>query len=116
MYVKWSGKIGQFATMYPTRPNGYDMNKQLNLSDQFKAAVALEALRGDKTVHEIVAKRQLHSTQVRTWKGQEIEGMAGVFSDKVKKAKNKDDEIKKLHANIGQLAVKNDFLLQGLKR
>jgi len=53
---------------------------------------------------------------VRTSKGQEIEGMAGVFSDKVKKAKNKDGEIKKLHAKIGQLAVKNDFLLQGLKR
>jgi hypothetical protein len=47
------------------------------------------------------AKRQLYSKQVRTWKRQEIEGMAGVFSDKVKKAENKDGEIKKLHAKIG---------------
>jgi len=38
---------------------------------------------------------------VRTWKRQEIEAMAGVFSDKVKKAENKDGEIKKLHAKIG---------------
>jgi transposase len=38
------------------------------------------------------------------------------FSDKVKKAENKDGEIKELHARIGQLAVENNFLSQGLKR
>ena len=92
------------------------VTRRLNFSGQSKAAVALKVLRGDKMVHEIAAKRQLHSTQVRTWKRQEIQGMAGVLSEKVKKAKNKDGEIKKLHAKIGQLAVKNDFLLQGLKR
>jgi hypothetical protein len=53
---------------------------------------------------------------VSTWKRQAIEGMAGVFSDKIKKAENKADEIKDLHAKIGQLAVENDFLSQGLKR
>jgi hypothetical protein len=36
------------------------MTKRRNFSDQFKAAVALEALRGDKTVQEISAKRQLY--------------------------------------------------------
>ena len=51
-----------------------------------------------------------------TWKRQAIEGMAGVFSDKVKKAGNKGGKIKELHAKIGQLAVENDFLSQGLKR
>ena len=69
-----------------------------------------------RTVHEIVAKRQLHPTQVSTWKRQAIEGMVGVFSDKVKKAESKDGEIKELHAKISQLAVENDFLSQGLKR
>jgi transposase len=91
------------------------MTKRRNFSDNFKATVALEALRGDKTVQEIAAKRQLHPTQVSTWKRQAIEGMAGVFSDKVKKAENKDGEMD-LHAKIGQLAVENDFLSQGLKR
>ena len=83
------------------------MTKQRNFSDQFKAAVALEALRGDKTVQEIAAKRQLHLTQVSTWKRQAIEGMAGFFSDKVKNAGNREGEIKELHAKIGQLAVEN---------
>ena len=102
--------------MCPTRTNGYKNDKATEFFRQFKAAVALEALRGDKTVQEIAAKRQLHPTQVSTWKRQAIEGMAGVFSDKVKKAENKDGEIKELHAKIGQLAVENDFLSQGLKR
>ena len=92
------------------------MTKRRNFSDKFKAAVALEALRGDKTVQEIAAKRQLHPTQVSTWKRQAIEGMASGFSDKVKKAEDKDGEIKELHAKIGKLAVENDFLSQGLKR
>jgi transposase len=82
------------------------MAKRRNFSDKFKATVTLEALRGDKTVQEIAAKRRLHPTQVSTWKRQAIEGMAGVFSDK----------IKELHAKIGQLAVENDFLSQGLNR
>ena len=114
--LKWSGKFGQRAKMYPTRTNGYKNDQRWNFSDTFEAAVALEALRGDKTVQEIAAKRQLHPTQVSTWKRQAIEGMAGVFSDKVKKAENREGEIKELHAKIGQLAVENDFLSQGLKR
>ena len=84
------------------------MTKRRNFSDKFKAAVSLEALRGDKTVQEIAAQRQLHPTQLSTWKRQALDGMAGVFSDKVKKAK-----IKELHAKIGQLAVENDFCHKG---
>ena len=75
--------------------------------------MAIEALRGDKTVQENAAKRQLHPTQVSTWKRQAIEGMAGGFSDKVEKAEIKDGEIKELHAKIGQLAVENDFCHKG---
>jgi transposase-like protein len=89
------------------------MTKRWNFSDKFKAAMSLEALRRDKTVQEIAAKRQLHPTQMSTWKQQAIEGMAGVFSDKIKKAKIKDGEIKELHAKIAQLAVQNNFYHKG---
>ena len=92
------------------------MTKRRSFSDKFKATVALEALRGDRTVQEIAAKHKVHPTQVTTWKRQAIDGMVNVFSDKVKKAENKDGEIKELHAKIGQLEVENDFLSQGLKR
>jgi|TARA_B110000908_G_scaffold168685_1_gene224103 transposase len=57
------------------------MTERRNFSDKFKAPVALEALRGDKMVQEIAAKRQQHPTQVSTWKRQAIDG---VFSDKIK--------------------------------
>jgi transposase len=92
------------------------MTTRRRFSDKFKATVALEALRGDRTVQQIAAKHRLHPTQVTSWKRQAIDGLTGVFSDKVKKAENNEAEVKELHAKIGKLAVENDFLSQGLKR
>ncbi len=56
------------------------MAKRRNFADQFKAKVALEALRGDKTVQEIAAKHQLHPNQVSTWKRQAIGGRSWLGS------------------------------------
>jgi len=92
------------------------MTTRRSFSDEFKATVALEALRGDKTAHEIAAKHKIHPTQVTTWKRQAIDGLTGVFSDKTKKVEDNKAEVKKLQAKIGKLAVENDFLSQGLKR
>ena len=91
----WSGPANSDSVLRCIQPDWMDtrMTKRRNFSDKFKATVALEALRGDKTVQEIASKRQLHPTQVSTWKRQAIEGMANVFSDKVKKAEKKDGEI-----------------------
>ncbi|SDG03589.1 Transposase [Celeribacter baekdonensis] len=55
------------------------MAKRRNCTDQFKAKVALEALRGDKTVQEIAAKHQLHPNHVSTCKRLAIDGMSDVF-------------------------------------
>ena len=93
------------------------MTKRRNFSDKFKAAVALEALRGDKTVQEIAAKRQLHPTQVSTWKRQAIDGLGEVFSNGTGRAgQDHESEVHDLHAKIGQLTVERDFLAKGLKR
>ena len=91
------------------------MTKRRNFSNKFKATVALEALRGDRSVQEIAAKHRVHPTQVNPWKRQAIEGLTGVFSDKLKRVEDNDAEVKELHAKIGKLAVENDFLAQGLK-
>ncbi len=61
------------------------MTTRRRFSDKFKATVALEALRGDKTAQQIAAKHRIHPTQVTSWKRQAIDGLTGVFSDKVKK-------------------------------
>ena len=92
------------------------MTKRRKFSDRFKAKVALEALRGDRTIQEIAAKHRLHPTQVSTWKRQAVEGLSGVFSEDGKARGPSESEIKDLHAKIGRLAVENDFLAQGLKR
>ena len=79
------------------------MSKRRHFPDEFRAAVGLKMLRGDKTVKEIAAKRKLHPTLVRKWKWQAIEGITGMFSDKVKTANITNGEIKDLHAMVGLL-------------
>ena len=83
-------------------------------TDNFKAQVALEALRGDRTIQEIAAKHNVLPTQVSAWKKQAVEGMADVFA-KGGSSDERETEIKELHAKIGRLAVENDFLAKGLK-
>ena len=48
----------------------------------FKAKVALEAIKGDLTLAELAAKHGIHQTMIATWKRQAIEGMAETFSGK----------------------------------
>lgn len=52
------------------------MSQRWNFSDQFKAKIVLAALCGDKTIHEIAAKHQIHSNRVSMWKRQAIEAMS----------------------------------------
>ena len=88
--------------------------KRRKFTDNFKAQVALEALRGDRTLQEIAARHNVLPTQVSAWKKQAVDGMADVFA----KGGGNDDreaEVKELHAKIGRLAVENDFLAKGLK-
>jgi transposase-like protein len=92
------------------------MTKRRSISDKFKAKVALEALRGDRTAQEIAAKHKVHPTQVTTWKRQPIDALTGVFSDKARRSDDNEAEVKELYAKIGKLVVENDFLSQGLKR
>ena len=91
------------------------MTKRRKFSDQFKAKVALEALRGDRTIQEIAAKHRVHPNQVSTWKKQAVDGLSGVFSGGASTQGPSESKIKDLHAKIGRFAVENNFLAQGLK-
>lgn len=48
------------------------MAKRRKFTEQFKAKVALEVLRGDKTIQQIAAKHHVHPNQVSTWKRQAV--------------------------------------------
>ena len=83
----------------------------------FKARVALEALRGDKTIQEIASKHKVHSNQVSKWKRQALDGLSGVFANGSDiAATDHESEVHNLHAKIGQLTVERDSLARGLAR
>ena len=93
------------------------MTKRRRFSADFKARVALEALRGDKTIQEIAAKHKVHPNQVSTWKRRAVDGLNEVFSNGADRVgRDHEAAVRELHAKIGELTVVNDFLARGLKR
>ena len=83
----------------------------------FKARVALEALRGDKTIQEIASRHKVHPNQVSAWKRQAVDGLDSIFSNGADRGRvDHEDEVHDLHAKIGQLTVERNFLARGLKR
>jgi transposase len=93
--------------------------KRTRYSSEFKAKVALEALRGDLTAVQLAAKHGIHQTMVGDWKRQATEGLASVFSGKTaaqESAKAAEADVEKLHAKIGQLVVERDFLAKASGR
>lgn len=86
-------------------------------SAEFKAKVALEAIRGDLTFAELAAKHGVHHTMIAARKRQVIDGMAATFSGTGDAAMAaSDSEFWKLHAKIGQLLVERSFLARAFGR
>ena len=80
-----------------------------NHSAKFKAQVALEAIRGEKTIAEIAAHHEVHPTQVTSWKNEVLENLAGIFGGE-NYGREEKERIRELHAKIGELTVERDFL------
>lgn len=90
------------------------MKKNKNYSNEYKFKVALQMIRGDLTVAEIISKYQVPRSVLHRWKKQLLESGADIFSQ-VKSNNSPESsqaEIDKLHATIGKLKVENDFLHQ----
>ena len=86
-------------------------------SADFKAKVALEAIKGDLPLAELAAKHGIHQTMIATWKRQAIEGMSATFSGKAEAASAASEaDLARLHAKIGQLVVERDFLAKASGR
>ncbi|MDE0942280.1 MAG: transposase [Alphaproteobacteria bacterium] len=93
------------------------MSTRRRFTADFKAKVALEALRGDRSIQEIAARHKVHPNQVSTWKRQAMDGLGTVFSNGAGEAgSDHEAEVHDLHAKIGQLTVERDFLARGLAR
>ncbi|WP_232303395.1 IS3 family transposase [Paracoccus sp. 228] len=86
------------------------MSKRKQHAPEFKAKVALEALKGEETVSELASRFGVHPTMINQWKRALLDGASGVFERGGRKAPVIDeDQVRDLHAKIGELAVANFF-------
>ena len=91
--------------------------KRRRFSADFKAKVALEALKGEQTLSELATRFDLHPNMIAQWKRQATEGMVEVFSSKTARREEFGEaQIKDLHAKIGQLTIELDFLAKASGR
>ena len=88
-------------------------------SADWKAKVALEAIKGQRAVQEIASHYEVHPTLVTHWKKQLLEGAAEIFSNGKRAAADAEEELKaELYQQIGKLQVEVDWLKKksGLSR
>src|SRR2546421_8485590 len=89
------------------------MRTRRRFSAEFKAKVALEAIKGHETVAELATKHELHPTQIAAWKREAIEKLAKVFDEKGSaREQSRDAELTRLHAKIGQRSEEHTSELQ----
>ena len=91
--------------------------KRNRYAAEFKAKVALEAIKGEATVSEIASRFGVHPNLVMQWKRRAVEGMTDVFSGQPDHREiDQEAKIKELHTKIGELTVERDFLAKAFGR
>ena len=84
---------------------------------RFKAKVALEALRGERTLPQLSSQFGVHVNQISKWKKQALEQLPDIFSRKREKQKEDSDElVSELYRQVGQLKVELDWLKKKSER
>jgi transposase len=84
------------------------MQKRRSYSAEFKARVALEALKEQQTLQQLAQKHEVHPNQISSWKQEFLQNSASVFT----KGKKKEEAVDtaKLYEEIGRLKIEVDFL------
>ena len=87
------------------------MGKQVRkFGAEFKARVALDAIKGTQTLGQLTSQYKVHVSQVSKWKKQAMAGLAEIFKNGRSQADSRQSEIDGLYQEIGRLQVENAFL------
>jgi transposase-like protein len=87
--------------------------KRRHLTPEFKARVAAEALKGEKTIQQIARENEIAPTQVSTWKKDLEDHMPSIFERKNaadQSAEKQERRTSHLERKIGQLLIEKEFL------
>ena len=91
------------------------MNKRKRYSSEFKAKVAVDALKEQKTLSELANQYQIHSVQISTWKKQLLDGSALIFKNSTNNNQKKQQNLEAhLYQEIGRLKIELDWLKKKL--
>ena len=88
--------------------------KRTQYKPEFKAKVALTALRNDDTVAELSVRFGIHPTMIHNWKRALLNGATDIFDKGQKSRKQNEAQVEELYRHIGQLKVERDFLSKKL--
>ncbi|MCC6679852.1 MAG: transposase [Phycisphaeraceae bacterium] len=89
--------------------------KRRRFSAQFKAKVAIEAIKGQQTATELAGRYQVHPNQITQWKKQLLEAADQVFSPRQEADRQQQQELTEaLYEQIGRMKVELDFLQKKL--
>jgi transposase len=91
---------------------GFEMAQRKRHTPEFKAKVALEALREQKTAGQIASDNEVHPAQVSQWKKEALANLVTVFQGGTKGSPSGNEEAlkEKLYSQIGQMKVELDWL------
>ena len=85
-------------------------------SGDFKAKVALEAVKGERSLSELASKYEVHPNQITQWKKQAVEQLPGVFADRRKREAREEEELQsRLFEQIGKLQFELEWLKKKLR-
>lgn len=84
--------------------------KRIRHSADFKAKVALEALKGLKTVNELATQYQVHPTQISQWKRQVTVKAKELFGSATRSGQDAEAREAKLYEEVGRLKMELDWV------